>query len=45
MGFAVLLAMGVLPEQAKTAIRVSLSHHNTTAEVLQFIEIIKSFGV
>ncbi len=41
----VLLAMGVLPEQAKTAIRVSLSHHNTTAEVLQFIEIIKSFGV
>jgi cysteine desulfurase len=41
----VLLAMGVSPEQAKTAIRVSLSHHNTTAEVLQFIEIIKSFGV
>jgi cysteine desulfurase len=40
----VLLAMGISPEQAKTAIRVSLSHHNTTAEILQFIEIIKSFG-
>lgn len=41
----VLLAMGISPEQAKTAIRVSLSHHNTEAEILQFIEIIKSFGV
>lgn len=41
----VLLAMEISPEQAKTAIRVSLSHHNTTAEILQFIEIIKSFGV
>jgi cysteine desulfurase len=41
----VLLAMGISPEKAKTAIRVSLSHHNTKAEVLQFIEIIKSFGV
>ena len=41
----VLLAMGISPEQAKTAIRVSLSHRNTQAEVLQFIEIIKSLGV
>ena len=41
----VLLAMGISAEQAKTAIRVSLSHHNTTADVLQFIEVIKSFGV
>lgn len=41
----VLLAMGISSEQAKMAIRVSLSHHNTTAEILQFIEIIKSFGV
>jgi cysteine desulfurase len=41
----VLLAMGISPEQAKTAIRVSLSHHNTEAEILQFIEVIQSFGV
>jgi cysteine desulfurase len=40
----VLLAMGIAPEKAQTAIRISLSHHNTAAEILKFIEIIKSFG-
>lgn len=41
----VLLAMGVSPQQAQTAIRVSLSHLNTPAEVLEFIELITPFGV
>ncbi len=41
----ILLAMGIPPEKAQTAIRVSLSHQNTVAEILEFIEIIKSFGV
>ena len=40
----VLLAMGVLPNQAQTAIRVSLSHHNTADDVLKFVEIIHSLG-
>ncbi len=40
----VLLAMGVAPEKAQTAIRVSLSHHNTETEILKFVEIIHSFG-
>ena len=40
----VLLAMRIAPEKAQTAIRISLSHHNTEAEILKFIEIIKSFG-
>jgi cysteine desulfurase len=41
----VLLAMGIAPEKAQTAIRVSLSHQNTPAEVLEFIELITPFGV
>jgi cysteine desulfurase len=41
----VLLAMGISPQQAQTAIRVSLSHQNTPAEVLEFIELITPFGV
>jgi cysteine desulfurase len=40
----VLLAMGISPDQAQTAIRVSLSHQNTPAEVLEFIELITPFG-
>ncbi len=40
----VLLAMGISLQQAKTAIRVSLSHQNTPAEVLEFIELITPFG-
>jgi cysteine desulfurase len=40
----VLLAMGVSLQQAQTAIRVSLSHLNTPAEVLEFIELITPFG-
>lgn len=41
----VLLAMGIPPEKAQTAIRISLSHLNTPAEVLEFIELITPFGV
>jgi cysteine desulfurase len=41
----VLLAMGISPQQAQTAIRVSLSHQNTPAEVLEFIELITPYGV
>jgi cysteine desulfurase len=40
----VLLAMGVLANQAQTAIRVSLSHQNTADEILKFVEIIHSLG-
>ncbi|MEI7796932.1 MAG: cysteine desulfurase family protein [Methylococcaceae bacterium] len=40
----VLIAMGISPEKAQTAIRVSLSHQNTPAEVLEFIELITPFG-
>ncbi|MDD5753792.1 MAG: cysteine desulfurase family protein [Methylococcales bacterium] len=40
----VLLAMGISTQQAQTAIRVSLSHQNTPAEVLEFIELITPFG-
>lgn len=41
----VLLAMGFSEQQAKTAIRVSLSHQNTPGEVLEFIDLIIPFGV
>ena len=41
----VLLAMGIAPQQAQTAIRVSLSHQNTPAEVLELIELITPYGV
>lgn len=41
----VLLAMGIDEQQAKTAIRVSLSHQNTPGEMLEFIELISQFGV
>ena len=40
----VLLAMGMVPEKAQTALRVSLSHHNTADEILKFVEIIHSLG-
>jgi cysteine desulfurase len=33
----VLLAMGISPEQAKTAVRVSLGVANTAAEILEFV--------
>jgi len=33
----VLLAMGIEPEQAKTAVRVSLGISNTAAEILDFV--------
>jgi cysteine sulfinate desulfinase/cysteine desulfurase-like protein len=36
--------MGVAPEKAQTALRVSLSHHNTADEILKFVEIIHSLG-
>ncbi|MDD5216077.1 MAG: cysteine desulfurase family protein, partial [Methylococcales bacterium] len=36
----VLLAMGISEQQAKTALRVSLSHQNTAGEVLEFIDLI-----
>lgn len=38
----VLLAMGIEPEQAKTAVRVSLGKHNTEAEISKFVEQLKS---
>lgn len=41
----VLLAMGISEQQAKTAVRVSLSHQNTPGEVLEFIDLISQFGV
>jgi cysteine desulfurase len=41
----VLLAMGISEQQAKTAVRVSLSHQNTPGEVLEFIDLIGQFGV
>ncbi len=41
----VLLAMGISEQQAKTALRVSLSHQNTPGEVLEFIDFVESFGV
>ena len=41
----VLLAMGISEQQAKTAIRVSLSHQNTPGEVLEFLDLITQFGV
>lgn len=34
----VLLAMGVNPEQAKTAVRISLGMNNTAADILEFIK-------
>ncbi len=34
----VLLAMGISPEQAKTAVRVSLGMTNTPAEILEFVK-------
>lgn len=40
----VLLAMGISEQQAKTAIRVSLSHQNTPGEVLEFLDLITQFG-
>jgi cysteine desulfurase len=41
----VLLAMGIGEQQAKTALRVSLSYQNTPGEVLEFIDLITQFGV
>jgi cysteine desulfurase len=38
----VLLAMGIDPVLAKSAIRVSLGKHNTIAEIEQFISVLKS---
>ncbi len=38
----VLLAMGVTPEQAKTAVRVSLGIANTEAEIIEFVTKLKS---
>ncbi len=40
----VLLAMGISPNVAQTALRVSVSHHNTLTEILKFVEIIHSLG-
>jgi cysteine desulfurase len=38
----VLLAMGIMPEQAKTAVRISLGIGNTTAEILEFVKQLKN---
>lgn len=38
----VLLAMGIEPELALTAIRVSLSHDNTETEVMQFVSAVNA---
>ncbi|KJV06120.1 cysteine desulfurase family protein [Methylocucumis oryzae] len=38
----VLLAMGVSPEQAKTAIRVSLGETNQMSDIVEFLSILKS---
>jgi len=38
----VLLAMGMTPEQAKTAVRISLGIANTAAEILEFVKQLKS---
>ena len=38
----VLLAMGVEPDFAKSAIRISLGLANTTAEILDFINLLKA---
>ena len=35
---ATLLAMGIPPELARGAIRVSLGHHNTLAEITLFLQ-------
>jgi cysteine desulfurase len=37
----VLLAMGILPEQAKTAVRISLGMNNTEDDIVQLITFIK----
>jgi cysteine desulfurase len=38
----VLVAMGVGPDQAKSAIRISLGKDNTEAEIFEFIKQLKS---
>ncbi len=38
----VLIAMGIAPEQAKTAVRVSLGKDNTEADVIAFIHCLKT---